>query len=79
MNPGARGALLLPLRSFSKSGVWQRVLEACRPGAGVTAAGPCEAMRVPGYPHDGGWMTNDGRMWLFIHCPECGDEMAKGT
>jgi len=21
-------------------------------------------------------MTNDGRMWLFIHCPECGYEMA---
>jgi len=31
---------------------------------------------VHGYPHDAGWETDTGRMWLFIHCPDCGYEMA---
>ena len=32
--------------------------------------------QVHGYPHDAGWETDAGRMWLFIHCPDCGYEMA---
>ncbi|OPX67912.1 MAG: hypothetical protein A4E36_01489 [Methanoregulaceae archaeon PtaB.Bin009] len=32
--------------------------------------------QVHGYPHDAGWETDAGRMWLFIHCPGCCYEMA---
>ncbi|HPF68261.1 MAG TPA: hypothetical protein PLC20_11350 [Flavobacteriales bacterium] len=32
--------------------------------------------QVLGYPHDAGWVTDAGRMWLYIPCPECGYEMA---
>lgn len=32
--------------------------------------------QVHGYRHEAGWMTDAGRMWLFIPCPECGYEMA---
>ncbi len=32
--------------------------------------------QVLGYPHEAGWLTDEGRMWLFAHCPECGYEMA---
>jgi len=31
---------------------------------------------VHGYSHDARWETDAGRMWLFIHCPKCGYEMA---
>jgi len=32
--------------------------------------------QVHGYPHDAGWETDKGRMWLYIPCPKCGYEMA---
>lgn len=32
--------------------------------------------QVLGYPHDAGWFTDEGKMWLFVHCLECGYEMA---
>jgi len=29
-------------------------------------------LTVMGYPHDDGFSTPKGKMWLFIRCPRCG-------
>jgi hypothetical protein len=31
---------------------------------------------VRGYPHIAGWWTSTGKMWLYIHCPTCGYDVA---
>jgi len=31
---------------------------------------------VRGYPHISGWWTDSGKMWLYIHCPTCGYDVA---
>ena len=31
---------------------------------------------VLGYPHIAGWWTDSGKMWLYIHCPNCGYDVA---
>lgn len=31
---------------------------------------------VLGYSHMAGWWTDSGKMWLFIHCPKCGYDVA---
>jgi len=31
---------------------------------------------VLGYPHIAGWWTDSGKMWLYIHCPACGYDVA---
>lgn len=62
-------------RSFPEITEWVRT--SCDPARSRCHCGrDLRGDEVLGYPHDAGWMTNDGRMWLFIHCPECGYEMA---
>ena len=31
---------------------------------------------VRGYPHISGWWTDSGKVWLYIHCPTCGYDVA---
>lgn len=30
------------------------------------------SLTVMGYPHEDGFSTPEGKMWLFIRCPRCG-------
>jgi len=34
------------------------------------------AEEVRGYLHIAGWWTPAGKMWLYIHCPTCGYDVA---
>jgi hypothetical protein len=66
---------MIPDLSFPAITEWVR--DHCDPARSRCLCGrDLRGDEVRGYPHDAGWETDNGKMWLFIHCPVCGHEMA---
>lgn len=60
---------------FPEVADWVR--DHCNPPRSLCLCGyDLRGEEVRGYRHDAGWETNSGRMWLYIHCPKCGYDMA---
>lgn len=66
---------MIPDFTFPAITAWVQV--ACDPSRSHCLCGrDLRGDEVRGYPHDGGWETDNGKMWLFIPCRNCGYEMA---